>query len=156
MNHAIETVDGSDSPGVPARKEFRRWAKLALAGQPQARQLAIRIVGREESRELNQRYRDRDRPTNVLSFPADLSDHPAARLDVLPLGDLVICAPLVLEESRSQKLEASHHWAHLTVHGVLHLLGYDHDTEERAAVMEGLEAVLLDKLGIADPYRTEA
>lgn len=132
---------------LPADEDFARWARAALQDRESA-QLTIRLVGRGESRRLNRRYRGKDADTNVLSFPADLP----ADIGFDLLGDVVICAARVADEAREQGKPASAHWAHLTIHGVLHLLGYDHECAEDAAVMEGLEVALLESLGIPNPY----
>jgi probable rRNA maturation factor len=107
----------------------------------------LRVVDIAESGELNARYRGREGPTNVLSFPAD-----DQMLDYRCLGDLVICAPLVVEEAGSRNLPVEAHWAHLVVHGMLHLQGYDHEDAGQAAIMEGLEVEILGTLGYANPY----
>lgn len=140
--------------GVPSPVSFRRWVEAALAGARRHRpaELAIRIVGTREGRTLNRTYREKDYATNVLSFPADLS--PGLRLPLL--GDIAICAPVVKREAAEQGKPAAHHWAHLTVHGVLHLLGYDHMVEADAIKMEALERRILKGLGIPDPYRETA
>lgn len=142
---------GVPRAGVPAPASFRRWVEAALAGarHRQSAELAIRIVGTREGRTLNRSYRGKDYATNVLSFPVDLP--PGVRLPLL--GDIAICAPVVNRESREQGKLAAHHWAHLTVHGVLHLLGYDHIAETDAERMETLETRVLKGLGIADPYQ---
>jgi probable rRNA maturation factor len=132
---------------LPTPKDFESWIAAALAGRDDA-ELTVRVVGRDESRDLNARYRDKDAPTNVLSFPADLP--PGVELPLL--GDIVICAPLVEREARAQGKAIRAHWAHLTVHGLLHLLGYDHQEEAEAAAMEALETRILAGLGYADPY----
>jgi probable rRNA maturation factor len=132
---------------LPGDDEFERWVRAALQ-ERDAAELTIRIVDEDESRALNRRYRDRDYPTNVLSFPADLP----AELALDLLGDVVICAPRVAEEAREQGKSEPAHWAHLTVHGVLHLLGYDHQDESDAREMEALEIRLLASLGYDDPY----
>jgi probable rRNA maturation factor len=134
---------------IPAPARFRRWAAAALDGRCDAAELSIRIVTPAESRRLNARYRGRDKPTNVLSFPCQ----PPRGLRPLPLGDLVICAQVVGREARAQGKPAEAHWAHMTVHGVLHLLGYDHDRNREAARMEALEKKILARLGYPDPYR---
>jgi len=134
-------------PGLPSESAIRRWVAAALSDQGDV-ELTVRVVGREESRALNRDYRGKDRETNVLSFPADLPDG----VDVPLLGDIVICAPLVADEAVAQGKSPDVHWAHLTVHGVLHLIGYDHETIEEAEEMESLEVALLGSLGIADPY----
>lgn len=136
---------------LPAHGDFSRWAEAALAGRRAEAELLIRLVDEVESRELNRRYRGKDRPTNVLSFPADLP--PVVRSPLL--GDLVICAPLVAQEAREQDKEAIHHWAHLVVHGVLHLVGYDHQNEAEAATMEAAEREILAGMGLPDPYQQE-
>ncbi|MCF4837249.1 rRNA maturation RNase YbeY, partial [Acinetobacter baumannii] len=106
------------------------------------------------SHQLNLQYREKDKPTNVLSFPSDIPEEVLPMLDALPLGDLVICIPVVLQEALEQKKTAQNHFAHLLVHGVLHLLGYDHETsDEDAEEMEGLEIEILAKLNIANPYQ---
>jgi probable rRNA maturation factor len=136
--------------GVPASTSFRRWAEAALLGarhrKPAA--LSIRIVGAREGRALNLQYRGKDYATNVLSFPVELPRGVASPL----LGDLVICAPVVAREAREQHKAPRDHYAHLTVHGVLHLLGFDHQNERDATRMETLETRILATLGIADPY----
>jgi probable rRNA maturation factor len=136
--------------GVPASASFRRWVEAALRGarRRKASEVAIRIVDADEGRALNLQYRGRDYATNVLSFPADLP--PGLNLPLI--GDLVICAPVVAREAAEQGKKPADHWAHMTVHGTLHLLGYDHIEESDAEAMEGLEARVLAGLGIADPY----
>ncbi len=133
---------------APSEAEFRAWVERALAGRRKEAELAIRLVDEEESRQLNHRYRDKDRPTNVLSFPADLP----AVVDSPLLGDLVICTPVVLREAREQGKTADAHWAHMVVHGVLHLLGYDHQNAEQAAEMEAMEREILGSMDLPDPY----
>ena len=110
--------------------------------------VSVRIVDAEEGRALNQRWRERDRPTNVLSFPADLPPE----LELPLLGDLVLCAPVVLREAAEQGKRAEDHWAHLVIHGVLHLLGMDHQDDAEAEEMEQREREILATLGIGDPY----
>jgi probable rRNA maturation factor len=136
---------------LPAPGDFRRWTEAALTGRRAEAELSIRLVDEAESRELNRHYRGKDRPTNVLSFPADLP--PVVRSPLL--GDLVICAPLVAQEAREQDKEPLHHWAHLVVHGVLHLVGYDHQNETEAATMEAAEREILAGIGLPDPYQQE-
>lgn len=133
-----------DENKIPTAKQFRTWAKAALE-QLKARPatITIRIVGITESAELNLRYRHKNSPTNVLSFPCVLP--PGITADYL--GDLVICAPVVYEESSNQQKDLLAHYAHMTIHGVLHLLGYDHQTDSEAEIMEQLEEKLLKKLG---------
>ena len=139
--------------GVPAAGSFRRWAGAALAGRIRQADLAIRIVDSDEGRALNRHYRGKDYATNVLSFPAELPEGlpPGVRMPLL--GDLVICAPVVAREAQEQGKPLAAHYAHLTVHGVLHLLGWDHEDGPEAEAMEQLEREILAGLGIEDPYR---
>lgn len=113
-------------------------------------ELAMRIVDEQEGRELNRRFRQIDHATNVLSFPADANGF--ARLSRQPLGDIVICGPVVEREASEQGKDIANHWTHMIVHGALHLLGYDHQTDEEAAIMESLEKNILALRGINDPY----
>lgn len=130
-------------PWAPGPASLRRWARLA-AGE-RGGELGIRVVGSRESRALNARWRGRDRPTNVLSFPADGPRGPQ-------LGDIVVCAPVVADEARAQGKPLAAHWAHMVVHGTLHLLGFDHERAADARRMERRERTLLARLGVADPY----
>ncbi len=135
---------------APTQGELRAWVLAALQGHRERVEMVVRVVGAAESRALNGRYRGKDKATNVLSFPFEVppgvgSDH---------LGDLVICAPLVNREAREQGKQRSAHWAHMVVHGVLHLRGYDHEAEQDAAQMETQERRILEGMGIDDPYRT--
>ena len=136
--------------GIPAAASFRRWVDAALRGakRRKATELSIRIVDTAEGRALNRDYRGKDYATNVLSFEAELPS--GVKLPLI--GDLAICAPVVAREAAEQGKRERDHWAHLTVHGVLHLLGYDHIEDADAEVMEALETRVLADLGIADPY----
>lgn len=136
--------------GIPATVSFKRWVEAALfaAHHRKAAELSIRLVDAREGRSLNRRYRGKDYATNVLSFPAELPRGISSPL----LGDLAVCAPVVAREAREQHKPVRDHYAHLTVHGVLHLLGFDHENERDAARMETLETRILASLGIADPY----
>jgi probable rRNA maturation factor len=138
--------------GLPAAVSFRKWVAAALAGRIREADLAIRIVGTKEGRALNRHYRGRDYATNVLSFPAELPE--GVKLPLL--GDIVLCAPVVAREAREQKKAVAAHWAHLTVHGALHLLGWNHEDTREAECMEQLEREILAELGIGDPYAEEA
>ena len=151
-------------PWVPSPAAVRGWARAAHAaglaalaararrafadGNPQ---LCVRIVGRAASRRLDREYRGKDKPTNVLSFPASAEERRAAGV----LGDLVVCAPVVAAEARAQGKVLAHHWAHMIVHGTLHLLGFDHVSARHARVMEALEVEILAGFGYPDPYRTQ-
>jgi probable rRNA maturation factor len=136
--------------GLPSSASFRRWVEAALRGAKRRKpaELAIRIVDSDEGRALNRDYRGKDYATNVLSFPVELP--PGATLPLI--GDLAICAPVVMREAAEQGKPPRDHWAHLTIHGVLHLLGYDHIDDRDAEAMEALEVRILAGLGIADPY----
>ena len=138
-----------DLPGLPAEADFRRWAEAALAGAGYTRdaELTLRVVNEAEGAALNETYRYKPGPTNVLSFPFAAPPEIESAL----LGDIVICAPVVLREAVVQGKTPEAHWAHLVAHGVLHLLGYDHD-ETHAEVMESLEIRILAGLGYPDPY----
>jgi len=139
-------------PGdIPSRESFDTWVGAALSDRQEA-ELTVRVVENAESRELNRTYRGKDSATNVLSFPAELPPG----IEVPLLGDIVICATLVADEAREQGKAPLDHWAHLTIHGVLHLLGYDHQDDAEAEEMEALETRLLASLGIDDPYRQSA
>ena len=137
----------SSATGIPDEASFRQWLDAVLPAEEPV-ELTIRVVDRDESAMLNERYRNKVGPTNVLSFPADIPPE----LDLPLLGDLVICAPLVRDEAQQQHKDLEAHWAHLVIHGVLHLLGFDHDSDEEAQEMESREVMLLSQLGITDPY----
>ncbi len=133
----------SASENLPTRPQLRRWAKAALQ---QGAQVTLRIVDEEEGRELNKSYRGKDYPTNVLTFVYD--DLPQGEL----AGDIVLCAPVVVREAGEQHKELAAHYAHLVVHAILHLQGYEHEDEHEASEMENLETAIMAKLGYADPY----
>ncbi|WP_439859807.1 rRNA maturation RNase YbeY [Pseudomonas sp. MBLB4136] len=144
----------SQAAELPGEAQFRAWCELALRQRTADSELTIRLVDETEGRELNSTYRHKDYATNVLSFPADLPDGPDGEplLDIPLLGDLVICAPVVAREAGEQGKSLEAHWAHLVIHGCLHLLGYDHIEEAEAEEMEALERTLLAELGHPDPY----
>ncbi|MFZ2235348.1 MAG: rRNA maturation RNase YbeY [Dokdonella sp.] len=146
----LSLASGVSRKGIPQRATFECWvvATLAVLRRRRATELSIRIVGRDEGQALNLRYRDRDYATNVLSFPADLP--PALKLPLI--GDLVICAPIITSEALAQGKQLRDHYAHMTVHGALHLLGHDHQSDDDAEGMEALEVRVLSALRIADPY----
>jgi len=137
--------------GVPTQQEFHGWVLAALTAVNHRVEMVIRVVDEQESRQLNSRYRGQDKPTNVLSFPFAAP----AGIDSDHLGDLVICAAVVRREAREQQKKEIDHWAHMVVHGVLHLQGLDHQTEGQAREMEELEKQILSALGITDPYQPE-
>jgi len=148
---AVSLQDARDdhSHAIPSETDFSRWVLLAVQDNDRSADMSgditVRIVGRDEIRQLNSEYRGKDKPTNVLSFPYD--DHPEGHI-----GDIVVCAPVVFEEAGERGIPEGHHWAHLVIHGVLHLLGYDHEDEEQATEMESREIALLAALDIPDPY----
>ena len=131
----------SISPLLPSAVQLRKWAKVGLRVDTE---VTIRLVDEDEARILNSTYRGKDYATNVLTFP--LAETPYL------LGDIVICAPVVEAEAKAQNKSLEAHYAHLTVHGILHLHGYDHEIEAQAALMESLEVQILAKLGYANPY----
>jgi probable rRNA maturation factor len=149
----VDVVVADRRPWAPSAVRLTQWATLAAASSGRAAELAVRVVGRRESRRLNRTWRGQDHATNVLSFPAD--SHPAA-VRPRPLGDLVICAAVVADEARAQGKTLAAHWAHMVVHGVLHLLGHDHELEPAAHRMERRERRLLAALGFPDPYLADA
>jgi probable rRNA maturation factor len=135
--------------GVPAPRSFETWVRAALRGSGRIRPVTVALVGGREARALNRRFRGKDYATNVLSFAYE----PLPGETAAPLGDLVLCPSVIAREARRQGKRLSHHYAHLTIHGVLHLLGHDHQTARQAQRMEALETQLLAGLGIPDPYR---
>ncbi len=141
-----------DDALLPTFDEFRLWVEAALAEMKvdESGELTIRIVDQAESAELNQQYRHKSGSTNVLSFPFE--PPPGVPTDELPMGDLVICADVVVAEAQAQQKTAEAHWAHMVVHGVLHLLGLDHIEPQEAEQMEAVEVKILSRLGFSDPY----
>lgn len=151
MKLRVEIQTATSEP-VPTAKDIRNWIAAALAGRAIQEQVevSVRIVDSAEMAQLNKTYRGKTGATNVLSFPASLPTELAIPL----LGDIVICAPVVRAEAEQQGKSHSAHWAHMTVHGTLHLLGYDHIEEEEATIMESLESAILSTLNYACPYNT--
>ncbi|MFV0576117.1 MAG: rRNA maturation RNase YbeY [Vibrio sp.] len=142
-------VENTES--LPSSEQFSQWLESAITlFQPQA-EVTIRIVEPEESQQLNRDYRGKDKPTNVLSFPFEAP--PGIEIDLL--GDLIICKQVVEDEAKEQNKPLVAHWAHMVVHGSLHLLGYDHIEDEEAEEMEGIETEIMQKLGFEDPYISE-
>lgn len=137
--------------GLPGDEAFRRWAETTLGQYAEPVELVIRLVDEAESRQLNLSYRGKDSPTNVLSFPFEAPPQVPTPL----LGDLVICAPVVAREAQQQGKSPDAHWAHMVIHGLLHLLGYDHLNEQQARLMESQERALLRQLHFPDPYQEE-
>lgn len=147
----VVVEDVSGLPGVPAAERFQAWLDAAFDSDEPA-SLALRIVSIDEMQSLNHRFRGKDEPTNVLSFTADIPDVVAPDLESRPLGDIAICAALVEREAKAQDKSIEAHWAHLAIHGLLHLLGYDHEQEAEAEAMEAMEVRVLASLGISNPY----
>lgn len=137
-----------DDKSLPTDEYFQQWAEAALSQYNKPFELTIRIVDEQESQTLNNTYRQKNKPTNVLSFPFEVPD--GIELDLL--GDLVICAQVVEQEAKEQEKSLTAHWAHMTIHGCLHLLGFDHINDEEADEMEALEIDILNKLGFNNPY----
>lgn len=161
MNSMIKTIHGldlltmnasfklavqyavSDSKNCPTRSQFRRWVKAALS---QSAEIVIRLVDEVEGQQLNHQFRGKDYATNVLTF----ADH-----DIQPLlGDIVLCAPVIQQEAQQQHKQLQAHYAHMTIHGILHLQGYDHLDDSEAAEMEQLEVQILSQFGLPNPYVT--
>ena len=143
-------IQTATTEAVPDEDDIRRWIGAALSGRrEQETEISLRLVDREEMAALNRDYRGRRGATNVLSFPAELPSELALPL----LGDIVICAPVVRDEATQQGKTLAAHWAHMTIHGTLHLLGYDHVADAEAALMEQLETDILAALDYPCPYR---
>lgn len=145
-NPIINVQRRVNAAGIPAPSSLRAWALAALEGATPG-EITIRVVAEEESAKLNGKFRHKPYATNVLSFPYE-----AEALSEPVLGDLVICAPVVVREAAEQNKEPHAHWAHMVVHGVLHLLGHDHIQEDEAERMEAKERLILARLGFPDPY----
>jgi probable rRNA maturation factor len=148
MEHDIEVQFAMSAAGVPSADEIRQWAALALQQHDRRAELVVRIVDEAEITALNRQYRGKDGPTNVLSFPSEGFAGVPSDL----LGDVVICAPVVAAEAAMQGKPPAAHWAHMVIHGVLHLLGYDHHHASDATRMERRESALLTGLGYPDPW----
>ena len=149
MNIDIQNVSGIDS--LPDDVLIIKWAKLALDKKHKEAEITLRIVDIAEGKELNKEWRKKDSATNVLSFPVG---EPIEQVPNL-LGDIVICAPIVEQEAKEQEKDIEAHWAHLIIHGILHLQGYDHESDEDANIMETKEIHILKQSGYANPYETE-
>lgn len=148
MELQLDLEKASDSLFAPAQADISSWLERALEGQREIAEVSIRVVDEAESQALNHQYRDKDKPTNVLSFPAEFPPE----LEIPLLGDLVICAPIVAAEAIVQNKPLQAHWAHMVVHGVLHLLGFDHVDDSEAEQMEALETEILLSLSFDPPY----
>ena len=152
MPTELEVQRATKSASVPNDDQFQLWVDAALAGKSIQFALSIRIVDEPEAQRFNRDYRNKDYATNVLSFPVELPEGLPEEIRQCQLGDLLICAAVVAREAKEQRRPEINHWAHLTIHGILHLLGYDHEKAGEAGVMESLETEILAKLSISDPY----
>ncbi len=157
----LELQNPYDFDSIPKVDNLQKWSKAALQKTGQSVSLVIRVVNEEEGIDLNQTYRDKNSATNVLSFPYEVPDY-AVDIPELQdeysqqhLGDLVLCEKVVIEEAKVQNKTAEQHWAHLIIHGVLHLQGYDHINDDDAEKMESLEIKILDSLGFENPYSSK-
>lgn len=150
MSILLDLQLASSEKNLPDNEQIRRWLETALSACADKgdAEVTVRLVDEQESASLNTQYRGREGSTNVLSFPSTLPDS----LEPDFLGDIVICAPVVIEEAKAENKELAAHWAHLCVHGCLHLLGYDHIEDSDAEIMEQLESQILLSLGYPDPY----
>lgn len=156
MTIHIDLQIETENPALPSPEQLSLWANSAHQAKESETEVTIRIVGIEESADLNQTYRGKDGPTNVLSFPFEAP--PGIDIHLLgetSIGDLVICAPVVEQEAEQQNKELIAHWAHMVVHGMLHLQGYDHIEDEEALIMEGLETEIIMELGYPAPYQDQ-
>ena len=150
MTYQIDIESNSQSQLLPAVPELERWISAALQSQQfEEAEVSVYIVDEAEGRELNAQYRGKDYPTNVLSFPADIAEE----IGIPLLGDLVICAPVVEREAQEQGKTLPAHWAHMLVHGTLHLVGFDHIDDDEAEIMETLETQIVTGLGYPAPYQ---
>ena len=150
MNTEVEVQYASTDRQLPSEAQINTWIEAALQQYSQQFSLCVRIVDSEESQSLNSQYRNKDKPTNVLSFSFEMPECAAGETEIL--GDLVVCAPVVAAEAKEQNKALFDHWAHMIVHGVLHLLGFDHIKDSEALEMEQLERDILAVLSISDPY----
>ena len=144
----LDIQSASSSEDAPDEESIKRWVSAVIGSKEGDTELSVRIVDEPEGKKLNETYRGATGPTNVLSFPFDEKTP-----EPLPLiGDIVVCAPVVAREAQQQNKDLTAHWAHMIIHGVLHLLGYDHQNDSEAAIMETLETEIMQKLGFAPPY----
>lgn len=151
MHNTLDIQIASEFSPLPSAQDFQLWVDTALthvASSEKAFELTIRVVDSNESQQLNARYRDKDKATNVLSFPFEVPEG----IELNLLGDLVICSQVVADEAKKQNKALFDHWAHMVTHGCLHLVGFDHISDTEAEEMESLEIAILAKLGINNPY----
>lgn len=146
--HTLEIQTATSIATVPSEQEFQRWVDAALAGKQDSAEIVIRLVDEAESAQLNEQYRHKQGPTNILSFPVEIPEG----IELNLLGDLVVCVPVIIAQANEQKKPVKNHWAHIIIHGVLHLLGFDHIKEDEAECMESEEIRILNTLQIDNPY----
>ncbi|WP_163936961.1 rRNA maturation RNase YbeY [Paraferrimonas sp. SM1919] len=151
MNLNLDLQLAFEHSDTPSLQQFELWASSVLADYKDDAELTIRIVDNEESQYLNHQYRGKDKPTNVLSFPFEAPAH----IELPLLGDLVISAPVVCAEAKEQNKSIISHWAHMVIHGCLHLLGFDHINEAEAEEMEAIEIAVMTQLGYNNPYEQQ-
>lgn len=148
MMLAVDVQLAVDDASLPSQQQLTSWARAAWRDEAQDAGVVVRVTDEAESRQLNHEFRGKDKATNVLSFPFD----PVPEIDLDHVGDLLICAPVVAREAEQQGKQPEAHWAHMVIHGMLHLQGYDHESEQQAQVMEALETDVLTGLGYPAPY----
>ena len=148
MTIILDIQSASSSEDAPDEQSIKRWVSAAIGSKTGDTELSVRIVDEPEGKLLNETYRGASGPTNVLSFPFDNEIPEPLAL----IGDIVVCAPVVKMEAQQQNKDLTAHWAHMIIHGVLHLLGYDHQNDSEAATMEKLETEIMQKLGFPPPY----
>jgi probable rRNA maturation factor len=147
--NVLEIQNESQSSLIPEKKQFKYWLDAVLKNDNQASEIVIRIVDKDEIIQFNEQYRNKKGATNILSFPFEVPEGVESEL----LGDLLVCAPVVEEEAKQQNKKLEQHWAHLIIHGILHLLGYNHIDDVEAEEMEALEINILSTIGINNPYK---
>ncbi len=161
MTIDVEVQYALEAEGIPDQARIQYWVESALTlskeveKENEQAEVVVRVVSREESAQLNQQYRGKQGATNVLSFPFEMPDEVKESGDMNLLGDLVICAPVVEEQAQEQGKELFAHWAHMVVHGCLHLTGYDHQVSVEAEEMESLETTILAGMGFSSPYESD-
>ena len=152
MSITVDIDNVSTSKNVPSHTNITHWVNHVLSHEAKTdAELSIRIVDKDEIQQLSASYRNKDKPTNVLSFPAELPE----AVQIPLLGDIIICAPIVEKEAREQQKSTDSHWAHMLIHGTLHLLGYDHIDDTEADIMEGVEIQIMQNLGFDSPYQDD-
>jgi probable rRNA maturation factor len=144
----VEVQYAETGMDAPSEESFQQWSAIIPVECASSKEVSIRVVNEDEIAELNSRFRQKQGATNVLAFPAEIP----AGVELNFIGDIVICAPIVIKQAQEQGKSMESHWAHMTLHGILHLLGYDHIDSQDAEVMEALEVQLLTDLGYANPY----